>query len=84
MGSTRPRHHGNVRAKHEGGMAVDNGAGGWMAWLWSMDRSMRMQRACSSGGVMDATVRACGEQWWRCMGCNNGDTWGAMVVAHGA
>ena len=49
MGSTRPRHHGNVRAKHKGGMAVDG--------------SMGMQRASSGGargGVMDMTGRVHG------------------------
>ena len=34
VGSTRPRHDGDVRAKYKGGMAMDNGAGGQVAWLW--------------------------------------------------
>ena len=48
MGSTRSRYDGDMRAKCEGGMAMDDrarGAGGVV-----VDRSVGAQRACSSEG----------------------------------
>ena len=57
-GGARPRHDGDVRSKHEHGMAVDNrarGAGGMV-----VDGSMGVQRACSSGGGVWAKSDAMG------------------------
>ena len=59
MGSTRPRHDGDVRSKRERGVAVDDGARG--AGGMAVDGSMGAQRAHSSGdGIWAKTGDAVG------------------------
>ena len=61
MGGTRLRHDGDVRAKHEDGVAVDDRARGTDGM--DVDRSIGVQRAHGGRGVMDAMVRVHGLQW---------------------
>ena len=90
VGGTRPRHNGDMRAKQEGGVAMDNrarGVGGV-----AVDGSMGAQRVRGGGGMTDVMVRARGVRQWRRVGHDGGGTWGTtgegawgtMVRAHGA